>query len=177
MFNSISPSFECLLSPIDCWMNVICKMPRPRPYKVHKVLAMLEDDSEFDSAPIYISPPVDPDCSDKDSGNDEYGTVDNFTTRQLEAEAEVTIIQGAALRRIGMTEDDDISCTVSENPITTTIRTAASPEINQVKQSPAMLSHASQIGHPSTNTIAPSPCSLPSSSTRRSARNVVKSVQ
>ena len=77
-------------------------MPRCRGFTTHQVLSMLEDDSEMNGADIFISPPLDPDCSDEDSGDECEGTVDNLTRRQLEATAEVTVRHGSERIRIGI---------------------------------------------------------------------------
>jgi hypothetical protein len=82
-------------------------MPQKRRYKVHEVLSMLEDDSEFTEATMFITPPVDQDCSDEDSADDECGTANNFTRRQLEASAEVTIRKGNTRIRFGNSDESD----------------------------------------------------------------------
>ena len=53
---------------------------------------MLQDESDFVSANIYIQPPENGNDTDQDSGSeDSGGTVDNLTGRQLWAEASATI--------------------------------------------------------------------------------------
>ena len=60
---------------------------------MNEVLSMLEDDTDFQSADIYLeSPPAD-ELTDEDSGEEDGGgTVDNLNGRQLSAGAEVTIV-------------------------------------------------------------------------------------
>jgi DNA excision repair protein ERCC-6 len=65
-------------------------------YSVHQVLSILEDDSDFfanaSSADIFISPPTDPTCSDEDSGDEDTGgSYNNLTSKQLLAEADVSV--------------------------------------------------------------------------------------
>ena len=52
---------------------------------------MLEEDSDFTRACMYIDPPIDPNCSDEVSGDEDCGSANNLTRCQLEAETEVTI--------------------------------------------------------------------------------------
>jgi len=56
---------------------------------------MLEDD-EFMNANIFIAPPIDPACSDQESGDEEemFNSINNLSRRQLEAEAKVTVHRG-----------------------------------------------------------------------------------
>jgi len=69
---------------------------------------MLEDDASMTEADIYITPPLDPACSDEDSGGEDEGTVSNLTRQQLEAEAEVTVRHGAEKVRFGLHDDSEI---------------------------------------------------------------------
>lgn len=91
-------------------------MPRTRLYKVHEVMSILENDPDFHSATVFIAPPLDHNCSDEDSGDEEGGSVDNLTRRQLESDAEVTIQRGATRIRLGMEDDDDDCMNDSFNP-------------------------------------------------------------
>jgi hypothetical protein len=68
---------------------------------------MLEDD-DFTHADIFITPPNDPNCSDEDSGDENEGTCNNLTRRQLDAEAVATIKRGDERFRI---DSSDESCT------------------------------------------------------------------
>ena len=61
-------------------------MPRQKGVTVHQVIAMLEDD-DFKCADIFITPPCDPNCSNKDSEDEDEGTGHNLTHRQLGSEA------------------------------------------------------------------------------------------
>ena len=81
---------------------------------------MLEGDAEFTEATMFITPPEDRDCSDEDSGDDECGTTNNFTRRQLEASAEVTIRKGKLRIRIGNSDasaDDSNIYSSSTEPL------------------------------------------------------------
>ena len=72
---------------------------------------MLKNDTDYFEANVYITPPADQNCSDEDSSGDEdQGTVNNFTRHQLEADAEVTVCKGGQRIRIGGRDDsnDDI---------------------------------------------------------------------
>jgi len=70
---------------------------------------MLEDDAAMTEANIYIAPPLDPACSDEDSGNVDEGTVNNLTNHQLEAEAKVTVRHGAERVRIAFQENSELN--------------------------------------------------------------------
>ena len=63
-------------------------MPKIRGYTVHDVITMLENDVDFWEADIYMCPPSDPVCSDCDSGDEELGTVNNLSRKQLESEGD-----------------------------------------------------------------------------------------
>jgi len=82
-------------------------MPQKRRYKVHEVLSMLGDDAEFTEATMFISPPEKQNCSDEDSADDEGGTANKFTRRQLAASAEVTIREGNTRMRLGGSDETD----------------------------------------------------------------------
>jgi len=53
-------------------------MPHERRYKVFNVVSILEDDVEFTEATMFISPPEDQHCSDKDSADGEGGSADKL---------------------------------------------------------------------------------------------------
>ena len=81
---------------------------RVKGYTVHEVIALLEAEPDFTEANIYITPPTNPDNSDEDSGDEELMTVDNLSSRQLEAEAEATVFHGCVSReRICVDEASD----------------------------------------------------------------------
>ena len=75
-------------------------------YTVHDVVTMLENDDNFKSAEIYISPPADSD-SDEDSGSEDSGGIaDNLPSNMLLAVAHMTIHRGDGSDEVG-DEDDD----------------------------------------------------------------------
>jgi len=92
-------------------------MPRPKVFTVHQVLAMLEDD-DFTRADIFITLPIDANCSDEDSGDEAEGTCHNLTRRQLEAEAVATVKRGEERFRIDGGDESAAKTmsTVSETP-------------------------------------------------------------
>ena len=57
---------------------------------------MLEENGHFDSADIYIDPPLDGNESEEDSGDEEHSneTMDNLSGRQLQAVAGVQLRRG-----------------------------------------------------------------------------------
>jgi hypothetical protein len=65
-----------------------------RSYKVHEVLALLEDTDGITSANVYISPPENHDVSDEDSGEEDGGTVNNLSGNQLNAVSIATVVVG-----------------------------------------------------------------------------------
>lgn len=83
--------------------------------KYIEVLSMLEDDHEqmthASSVDIFICPPSNPNCSDKNSGDDEAGgNYNNISGEQLPAEATATIrmVDGSSVGiEAGKTDDDD----------------------------------------------------------------------
>ena len=95
-------------------------MPLKRGYSVHQVLCMLEDDGSMTEADIYIAPPLDPACSDEDSGGEDDRSVSNLTRQQLEAEAEVTVRHGAEKVRIGCDDDLEVGCSTGDVSVDTT---------------------------------------------------------
>jgi len=80
---------------------------RFRVNEVHSILDMLEADPDFLTANLYILPPADPECSDGDSGDEDKGTLDNLSRRQLEAEGEVTVWKGDKRVRLFSPDDSD----------------------------------------------------------------------
>lgn len=56
---------------------------------VNDIISILEKDSPILSADICITPPVNNELSDEDSGDENSGDIGNLTGRQLLAEAEV----------------------------------------------------------------------------------------
>src|SRR6266536_686488 len=79
-------------------------------YSVHEVLSILEAEDFFTRADIFITPPLDPNCSDEDSGDEDGGVqgFNNLTRRQLEAEAEVSIHSGTERRTLGLNDVMDL---------------------------------------------------------------------
>lgn len=71
-------------------------------YKLHEVIAMIEDDEECIAADIFITPPVGPIQSDEDSGDEGKMSLDNLTHRQLESLTEATA------QRCGQNEFDSL---------------------------------------------------------------------
>lgn len=87
---------------------------RFRASEVHAILDALENDPNYLRANVFLLPPSDPNCSDEDSGAEDAVDMNNFTRRQLEAEAEVTIYRGDDQDevRIGhscVSDDDNVS--------------------------------------------------------------------
>lgn len=96
-------------------------------YTVHEVISMLEEDDDFMQANIYIAPPGDPACSDEDSADEEHVTIDNLPRRQLQAEAEATVVRASTARE-RICEFDDISdqeCEVTDETSTSLTRTSS----------------------------------------------------
>ena len=58
---------------------------------VHEVLAKLEEDPEFWEADVYICPPDNRNVTDEDSADEEGGTVNNLSGKQLDAVAIATV--------------------------------------------------------------------------------------
>lgn len=81
-------------------------------FTVNEVVQMLEDDSDFEEANIFIGPPDNHgDDTDKDSGNeDSGGSINNLTGNQLRASASVTkrTSQGRTIVD-NLSEDEDQS--------------------------------------------------------------------
>lgn len=68
-----------------------------------EVIARLEEDNDFTTAAIYVSPP-DNAGSDADSGDEDAGgTIDNLSGAQLRARAEMTVEINGEIHR---TEDE-----------------------------------------------------------------------
>lgn len=103
-------------------------------YSVNEVVTMLENDEEFMSADIFISPPSDSDSSDADSGpEDGGGIVDNLPRNLLRASAHAIVRRGHGNDDIGNEEsaetensergsteetaDETADKTVASNPI------------------------------------------------------------
>lgn len=77
---------------------------------MNEVISMLEDDSKFASANIYIQPPDNSNDTDEDSGSeDNGGSLDNLTGRQLRAEAEATIFSLDHQKTVIGDTDTDVS--------------------------------------------------------------------
>lgn len=74
---------------------------------------MLEDD-DFTLADIFIAPPADPTCSDEDSGDEDEGTVNNLTRRQLQAEAVATVKRGQERFDIDGNDESEPTSTLGE---------------------------------------------------------------
>ena len=85
---------------------------------------MLEDDTSMTDADIYITPPLDPNCSDEDSGGEDEGTMSNLTLQQLQAEAEVTVRHGA--EKIRISNEIDSADQISDQPAV--LPTSAAPD-------------------------------------------------
>ena len=68
---------------------------------------MLEDDNDFQSADIFLEPPLSGEITDEDSGEEDGGgTMDNLNGHQLSARAEVTIVTGGVRKRY-LTDADE----------------------------------------------------------------------
>ena len=84
-------------------------MPRAKRLSVNDVITILENDMDFWDANIYICPPNDPNCSDSDSGDEEFGTIHNLSRCQLEADGEATLRTGPYEReRIGEPQESEL---------------------------------------------------------------------
>lgn len=82
---------------------------------------MLEENSDFTNALMCISPPTDPNCSDEDSGDENCGTADNLSRRQLEAEAQVTILKDCMQIRPGDDADEDDDDSADAESLSTSV--------------------------------------------------------
>lgn len=156
---------------------VHCRMPPKKWFKLHEVLAMLEDDPEFTEATMYITPPADPNCSDEDSGDEDQGTANNFTRRQLEAETEVTIRKGDMRVRIGIgddNEDDSSECSVELETENASPNIASTTE-GTVRATP---STSNEMPQPVLENNTAPPAASPSSDTkaRRPQRKTSESI-
>lgn len=89
------------------------RQSRTKKFKVHEVLALLEDDEDqlhnATSADIFICPPNDVSCSDEDSGDDDSGgSYNNLSGQQLQADAVLTVHNfDAGCAHIGDDSDSD----------------------------------------------------------------------
>jgi len=69
---------------------------------------MLEEDDNFVSADLYITPPSQGEVTDEDSGpEDDGGTVDNLARAQLRSTAEAVIQDCDDTRRVGGQDVDE----------------------------------------------------------------------
>jgi len=81
---------------------------------------MLEEDDEFVSADVYITPPDQGEVTDEDSGpEDDDGPIDRLSGAQLRSEAEVIVQQYHGVRRIGEEnlEDDEAAESTLEDTL------------------------------------------------------------
>jgi len=79
-------------------------------YKLHEVMAMLEEDDNFVSADIYITPPSQGEVTDEDSGpEDDGGTFDNLARGQLRSTAEAVIQDCDDTRHVGEQDESESS--------------------------------------------------------------------
>jgi len=81
---------------------------------------MLEEDDEFVSAEVYITPPDQGEVTDEDSGpEDDDGTIDRLSGAQLRSEAEVIVQQYHDVRRVGdeNLEDNEAAESTSEDTL------------------------------------------------------------
>jgi len=118
-------------------------MPRRRTYTVHQVLCMLEDDTSVTDADIYITPPLDPNCSDEDSGGEDEGTMSNLTCQQLQAEAEVTVRHGA--EKIRISNEIDSADQISDQPAV--LPTSAAPDQSTNESAVPSIKPVASYGH------------------------------
>ena len=73
---------------------------------------MLENDENFLAADIVVTPPIDGDISDEDSGpEDRGGTIDNLPRNLLQAEGHMTVFTGTGKYNIS---DDEADSTIDE---------------------------------------------------------------
>ena len=90
-----------------------CSVPK-KFYTVNEALALISDEcDDVVAAEIFIAPPDNLRCSDKDSGNeDSGGIVDNLTHRQQRAEA--NIILHTAHDRIRLRKPEELDSEAEE---------------------------------------------------------------
>jgi hypothetical protein len=77
---------------------------------VNEVLAQLEDDEKFWQADIYISPPDNGAATDEDSADEEGGTVNNLSGKQLNSSAVATVQIGGERVILGLKRCNSVRC-------------------------------------------------------------------
>jgi len=79
-------------------------------FSVHEVLAQLEADKEFWDGKVYITPPDNGSVTDEDSADEEGGTVNNLSGKQLECPAVATVRIGSELVSLGEAPTNQSDC-------------------------------------------------------------------
>ena len=89
---------------------------RKQRFTVHDVLNALEEDPDFFEADVFITPPGNGAASDEDSADeDESTSPDNFSGRQLIAEADATVHRSYS-RRERLMDEEHLSDTDVNEP-------------------------------------------------------------
>jgi len=85
-------------------------------YKLHEVIAMLEEDDNFVGADVYITPPRQGEVTDENSEpEDDGGTVDNLARDQLQSTAEAVIQDRDDMRHVGGQDAESESSDVDDS--------------------------------------------------------------
>ena len=78
-----------------------------RLYTANEAIAILEEEGHFDRADVFIGPPSDGEGTEEDSGDEEGGSIDNLSGRQLRAQASVTLLEHGVRRPLQDENDSD----------------------------------------------------------------------
>ena len=86
-----------------------------RSYHLNEVISMLEEDEEFFSADVFITPPDQGEVTDEDSApEDDGGKMDNLSGGQLRSMAEAVLHVSNDTQRVGGEESEEADAVIED---------------------------------------------------------------